>query len=75
MCVPTWHSAVPFRERDQIAMTPFASGGVRGVMRTSSFAALALVLLIVAALAFVLTPHQPGSISSGTSIPFWSSQR
>jgi len=44
-------------------------------MRTSSFAALALVLLVVAALAFVLTPHEPGSISAGTSIPFWSGQR
>jgi hypothetical protein len=44
-------------------------------MRTSSFAALALVMLIVAALAFVLTPHERGSVSSGTSMPLWSGQR
>lgn len=44
-------------------------------MRTSSFAALALVLLVVAALAFVLTPHERSAVSSGTSVPFWSSQR
>jgi len=44
-------------------------------MRTSSFAALALVMLVVAALAFVLTPRERSSLSSGTSIPFWSSQR
>jgi hypothetical protein len=44
-------------------------------MRTSSFAALALVMLVVAALAFVLTPHERGPMSSGTSIPFWSAQR
>jgi hypothetical protein len=42
-------------------------------MRTSSFAALALMMLAVAALAFVLAPHERGSLSSGTSIPFWSS--
>jgi len=44
-------------------------------MRTSSFSVLALALLVVAALAFVLTPHERSSVSSGTSIPLWSSQR
>ena len=44
-------------------MTPFASVGVGQVMRTSSFAALVLVVLIVAVLAFVLTPHERGSPS------------
>jgi hypothetical protein len=56
-------------------MTPFASGGVGGVMRTSSFAALALVMLVVAALAFVLTPHDRSSASIGTPLQFQSSQR
>jgi len=55
-------------------MTPFASGGVGGVMRTSSFAALALVVLVVAALAFVLTPHERSAVSS-TPAPLWSAQR
>jgi hypothetical protein len=56
-------------------MTPFASGDVGGLMRTSSFSILALLMLVVAALAFVLTPHERSSLSSSTSMPFWSSQR
>ena len=44
-------------------------------MRTSSFAVLALVMLVVAALAFVLTPHERSSVSSGTPTPLWSTQR
>jgi hypothetical protein len=43
-------------------------------MRTSSFAALALVVLVVAALAFVLTPHERSSVSS-TPAPLGSAQR
>ena len=44
-------------------------------MRTSSFAVLALVMLVVAALAFVLAPHERSSVSFGTPAPLWSTQR
>jgi hypothetical protein len=44
-------------------------------MRTSSFAVLALVLLVVAALAFVLTPHERSSASLDTPTQAPSSQR
>jgi hypothetical protein len=44
-------------------------------MRTSSFAAVALLMLGVAVLAFVLTPHDRNSASFGTPIQFSTSQR
>jgi hypothetical protein len=44
-------------------------------MRTSSFAALALVMLVVAALAFVLTPHERGTPSSAPPIQSGAGQR
>jgi len=45
-------------------------------MRTSSFAVLSLVVLVVAALAFVLTPHERRSLASlGNPSPLWSNQR
>ena len=44
-------------------------------MRTSSFAVLAMVMLVVAALAFVLTPHEQSSASFGSPLQFQSSQR
>jgi hypothetical protein len=42
-------------------------------MRTSSFAALALVALVVAFLVLVVTPHERGTASLDT--PSWSVQR
>jgi hypothetical protein len=45
-------------------------------MANSSFGALVLLMLVVAAAVFVLTPHERRSLASlGNPSPLWSNQR
>ena len=44
-------------------------------MANSSFGALALLMLVVAAAIFLLTPHERRSTLAFNSPPLWSSQR
>jgi hypothetical protein len=44
-------------------------------MANSSFGALALLMLVVAAAVFLLTPHERSSTMAFNPSPLWSAQR